>query len=546
MKALLTDHTMLKTFSPTSTWPITVGFVLLLGMLRMAYLFVFPLDLSGDEAYYWDWGRRPAWCYYSKPPMIAWLMHLSERLFGDTGAGIRLLAPILGTCSLLMTALLARCMFDARVALLAVILCALTPANTALNLFLTIDAPLLACWTAALYLFWRLADSPHPLRWSIPLGLVLGLGILSKQMMLVFPIMGILFLLHASRASSPSSTTSKRLLALGIATCIGLLFLIPPLLWNAQHEWITFQHTSHHFDAGRPSVAKQAGRFFEFIGSQLGIFSPLTSGLLFLVSACGLYQIFKLERRAAFLVLFSSPGILTVLLLATRQKVQPNWPAVYYVGAFILLAALLRSALAIPGLGRSLCRWGQPAIIVGTVFTSLTYLSPWIIQITGLEGAKADPLSRLRGWSEAGRVLGESFETLPHPAETFVVVLGHRYNASAMAHYLPRQPKVYRYHPDGKIDSQYEVWPNPEEDGLLGKDAVIININPDKLPYRALREAFRNFDENALDKITVHLGNGHTRTFNAYLARDLQAWPEPKTHSSEKNTKKVPGAVLDQ
>ena len=54
--------------------------------IRTTYLFVNGLDLIGDETYYWDWSRQLDWCYYSKPPMIAWLMRLSTELGGHTTA----------------------------------------------------------------------------------------------------------------------------------------------------------------------------------------------------------------------------------------------------------------------------------------------------------------------------------------------------------------------------------------------------------------------------------------------------------------------------
>ena len=56
----------------------------LLATARLLYLLVQPLDLVGDEAYYWDWGRHPAWGYFSKPPLIAWLMALVIRIGGDS------------------------------------------------------------------------------------------------------------------------------------------------------------------------------------------------------------------------------------------------------------------------------------------------------------------------------------------------------------------------------------------------------------------------------------------------------------------------------
>ena len=47
--------------------------------------------LHVDEAQYWWWSTELAWGYYSKPPMIAALIHLSTTLFGDGVVGVRAL-----------------------------------------------------------------------------------------------------------------------------------------------------------------------------------------------------------------------------------------------------------------------------------------------------------------------------------------------------------------------------------------------------------------------------------------------------------------------
>src|SRR5256885_13616097 len=53
-------------------------------VLRLLYLaFDCPLDLAPDEAHYWDWSRHLDWSYYSKGPLVAWLIRLSCALFGD-------------------------------------------------------------------------------------------------------------------------------------------------------------------------------------------------------------------------------------------------------------------------------------------------------------------------------------------------------------------------------------------------------------------------------------------------------------------------------
>src|SRR2546430_1542444 len=41
-----------------------------------------PVDLSGDEAQYWDWSRNLDLSYYSKGPLIAYLIRGSCWAFG--------------------------------------------------------------------------------------------------------------------------------------------------------------------------------------------------------------------------------------------------------------------------------------------------------------------------------------------------------------------------------------------------------------------------------------------------------------------------------
>ena len=47
------------------------------------------MGLAPDEAYYWLWSRFPSGGYYDHPPMIAWWIAASTKLFGDTALGIR-------------------------------------------------------------------------------------------------------------------------------------------------------------------------------------------------------------------------------------------------------------------------------------------------------------------------------------------------------------------------------------------------------------------------------------------------------------------------
>jgi len=55
----------------------TVLFIFLLSvsLFRIYYIQNGPLDLSPDEAHYWEWSRRLDLSYYSKGPMIAYLIY---------------------------------------------------------------------------------------------------------------------------------------------------------------------------------------------------------------------------------------------------------------------------------------------------------------------------------------------------------------------------------------------------------------------------------------------------------------------------------------
>jgi len=132
-----------------------IGCLLLFRLVYAAYV---PLDLVPDEAYYWDWSRQLDWGYYSKPPMVAWLIGLSTSILGSTAFAVRLPAVLLGTLGLFWMYLLAARLYGRQAGFWAALLTAATPGNAALALLMTIDAPFLFCWCGALYCFWRFLE----------------------------------------------------------------------------------------------------------------------------------------------------------------------------------------------------------------------------------------------------------------------------------------------------------------------------------------------------------------------------------------------------
>src|SRR5205823_12071711 len=114
-----------------------------------------PLDLAPDEAHYWDWSRHLDWSYYSKGPLVAWLIRASCELFGSlsvelTGslaAAVRLPALLCHAATMAAWYVLAAGVFRSpRLGLAVIALAAALPVVRIGAVVMTIDPPFLACW----------------------------------------------------------------------------------------------------------------------------------------------------------------------------------------------------------------------------------------------------------------------------------------------------------------------------------------------------------------------------------------------------------------
>ncbi|MCB1242458.1 MAG: ArnT family glycosyltransferase [Verrucomicrobiales bacterium] len=513
---------------------------LLLGaaVLRLVYAALVRIELAGDEAYYWDWGRRLDWGYYSKPPLIAWLMALIGWIGRNTDVAIRMAPVVVITGSLWLLSRLTSRLFGERAGFVASLTAMAFPANALLGFFFTIDAPLIFFWTGSLITFWDWTEGRHPVRSLLLLTLMLGLGHLSKQMMLIFPILAVIYL-----ATTPAKRFLLRRPGFWLAVAGSLLFLVPSLVWNAHHDWITFQHTRHHFDAATVPFWQS---FLEFLAYQLGaVLSPLLWLLVMAIAALGTWRWKQLDDRERFLWCFSAPALLLMYVMALRQTMLPNWAAVYYVAPCVWIGgwyAGKSNVLAAPG-WRAL--W-KPGISVGLVLMlSFFLLLPGIAWVGKAGDKQLDPASRVRGWREVGRQAGEFLAQVPRPEQTVVIALGHRYNASELAFYMPGQPRVYRWHRFLEVESQYELWPDPVAEGKKGWDALIFLDGRDtKLMYR-FETKFA--DLKRLGEIEVKPGPQMERYYQVFLGR-LTSWPKgapPKQPGALPEEEDAPGTDTD-
>ncbi|MEM9988992.1 MAG: glycosyltransferase family 39 protein, partial [Pseudomonadota bacterium] len=227
---------------------VAMALVISISLLRLCALFFYQSSLGPDEAQYWFWSQRLDWGYYSKPPMIAWVIALPTALLGDHVWVVRFLSPLLigGTAILLM--LTGRRLYDDHIGAWAGLLWLTLPAVLLGTTIISTDIPLLFFWSLSLYALVGLSQSkgPQTYGWAILLGAGLGLGLLSKYAMIYFFVGwgGAILISDAARKS-------LKPLPLLVAAVVAASFFTPNLLWNAQNGFQTLSHTADNANWGR-------------------------------------------------------------------------------------------------------------------------------------------------------------------------------------------------------------------------------------------------------------------------------------------------------
>ena len=111
---------------------------------RLLWLIFQPADLYPDEAQYWFWAQHPALGYYSKPPLIAWLIALTTGLLGESEFAIRLSAPLLHAGTAVFVYAIGSRLYDRRIGLWSALAYASLPGASISAFIISTDAPLLS------------------------------------------------------------------------------------------------------------------------------------------------------------------------------------------------------------------------------------------------------------------------------------------------------------------------------------------------------------------------------------------------------------------
>jgi len=459
------------------------------------------MDLSGDEAHYWEWSRRLDWCYYSKPPGVAYLIRLGTLLFGNTELGVRFMAPVLSLLSSLVMYRLGERLHDPKVGVVAAILVQVVPLFSAFGIGMTPDTPLIFFWILSLYLLHRAWSIGRATDWLL-LACSLGLGLLSKYAMVFLYVPAWLLLLTTcpgrARLRSPWPYLSFAL---------SMAFFLPVVIWNSRHNWVMFRH-----DLGHTRLAQGWGLslrdFGDFVGGQLGVVTPIVAILI-------LYLLVQRRREDPFCFWVSIPILVGFALKSLQGKVQANWPLAAWLAGLVPLAHFLVHRCSSLGVHRR--RLVIAGLILAAVATAMLHLPFLTLRIPW--PGNTNPFSKLIGWKPLGAEVSQLCRSTEEP---LFIVSDHYMIASELAFYVDGHPVTYCVNL-GRRMNQYDIWPGFYD--LRGYSAVYVTQN------RIDPEFASAFDSVEAHPITIRDPSGRTvKTFVAYRCHDFKTWaPRPST-----------------
>lgn len=425
--------------NPSAAW---LAMELVIGAvtaLRIAFLLTSPLGLDFEEAQYWMWAQSPDWGYYSKPPMIAWIIAAATGVCGDSEACIRLPSPLLHAATALVIGAIGREFGGPRLAFWSATGYALTPGVSFSAVLMTTDVPLLLFWSLAFWSLLRFLRSGRP-AWAVAVGAAAGLGTLSKYSMLLFPAC---LLLHL--ALDPAARQRIRPRDLAVMAMIGAAIVLPNAIWNLRNGLLTVQHTAAL--AGIREDYFDPRGLLAFLLAQFALCGPVAFTVLllrFLVIRP------RDDERLALLWNFSIPLLWLFLAQSLVAGGYGNWGAPTYVAGLVLVMLSLLASGEI--------RIARISLSIHLVAALAMYLVGTLPTID-LPGLRPIPVAaRLHGWDRLGVEVARSLEE----SKVRYLLATDRRLLSLLGYYAGVSiRRMVIWNPDGRVDNHFEYVTGP-------------------------------------------------------------------------------------
>ena len=425
-----------------------IGLVALFWIYRLYVLLHSPYDLYLDEAYYFNWSQHPDWGYYSKPPMLGWLIYLTTSIFGDSQVGIKIGAMILYPITTAVIYLIAKELFGYKTAFYAALIFFTLPSVWMSSMIISTDVVLLLFWALALLFFIKALYHDKGIYWIVT-GIFSGLGLMSKYNFIFFLISAILVLALVPRFRKHFT---NRYFYLTIM--IAFVIFLPNLIWNYQHDFVSFVHTGEISQVNRQLF--HPNKFLEFFASQFLVFGPI---LFFYFWVIVFQKAFMKDEKYLLLFLFAIVTLTVIMILSFLSRSFANWAAVTYISATVLVVAYLIRE----GKERLL----QYSVVIHTILAVLFFHYHALLGIAGIElTRKIDPYKRVSGWSDISQQIRSYHDRYPQ-----TVLLAPTRTEVAQFDYYTKL-KTYIWNPTKRMQNHYDL--TRDLNSQKGKDFLFV------------------------------------------------------------------------
>lgn len=443
--------------------------ILFLALLSTIYNAFIPLH--GDEAYYWVWSHNLQGGYFDHPPMLAYLIAITN-LISESQWGVRLINIISMSVAALVVFNMSKTLINSKAALNAVLIFSSIVIVHAGFTLTTPDSPLILFWSLALYFTYKALFFSKTGDFILA-GLFIGAMMLSKYTAILF-VLGVLIFILLKRRDI--LTDWRFYMTILIASVI----VSPLLIWNAQHEWISFTfQLNQHTDKPTHLLWNY---FWEFFGGQFAVFSPIFAGILFYYLAKE--KLFYNHNALFFLGLNVVSVIGFFLYKSLYGHMELNYGAPAYIAGAILVAWAVDTY--------KLKKLFFTGLIIALIFSLLARIGiMFYLQIVQ---------DRMYGNKEAIALMQKYY----NPKKD-AVYADHLTTASLVTFYLPGHPKADVATPSRY--SQYDMWRTDTH----FKSGLYLAMDDQT---QSLSKVFTRIE--LLDTLSVQRGLDRTKTFHIY------------------------------
>ena len=403
-----------------------------------------------DELQFLSDARHLDWGFVAYPPFTPFVERIGLEIFGVSMVGLRLFSVIVQALTIVVTGLMARELGGGR---LAQVTAALAVATSGLPVFEATEFQYSTFdylwWVLIAYFVIRLLKSENP-RWWIAIGMVIGVGLMTKYTICFF-VAGILcgMLLTAARRYFLTWWFWG-----GVA--VALVIFLPNFLWQVQHQFISMQflHHIHVRDVGE-------GRANGFLRDQFLICANLFATPLWIA---GLIYFFWERRYRMLGWMYVVPLALFMLGKGRGYYMAAAYPMLMAVGAVVgerWVSSLKRPwRITVEGVFfTGLVAWGLFAFAILVPLASSGPLRQFALKNNG-------DLREEIGWDELVKTVAGIRDSLPADQRDQVGVLVGNYGEAGAVEILGPA-----YHLPAPISMTNSAWlrgyPTPEPTTLI-------------------------------------------------------------------------------